>query len=210
LSAPENIDVKTKIVQEATRLFARRGFGGTSVQAVADAVGIRKPSLLYHFPSKDVLRETVLERVLVHWKNEIPLMLNAASTGADQFESTLLAVVRFFREDPNRARLIVRELFNRPRVMQELFAKHLQPWTSLVTDYIRRGQERGNVRADLDPESWLVGVVTMSIGAIAGGEVTSSILGKHVSIDSQLRELVRMARVSLFTPSYNEPSDEEV
>jgi AcrR family transcriptional regulator len=61
------------IVDRAAALFARRGFEQTSVQAVADAVGLSKAGLLHHFPSKDALREAVLtqaqtlgQRVLEH------------------------------------------------------------------------------------------------------------------------------------------------
>ena len=50
------------IVDRAAALFARRGFEQTSVQAVADAVGLSKAGLLHHFPSKDALREAVLAR----------------------------------------------------------------------------------------------------------------------------------------------------
>jgi AcrR family transcriptional regulator len=48
------------IVDRAAALFARYGFEQTSVQAVADAVGLSKAGLLHHFPSKDALREAVL------------------------------------------------------------------------------------------------------------------------------------------------------
>jgi AcrR family transcriptional regulator len=48
------------ILDRAAALFARRGFEQTSVQAVADAVGLSKAGLLHHFPSKDALREAVL------------------------------------------------------------------------------------------------------------------------------------------------------
>jgi AcrR family transcriptional regulator len=41
-------------------LFARRGFAKTSVQDVADAVGLSKAGLLHHFPSKDALHAAVL------------------------------------------------------------------------------------------------------------------------------------------------------
>ena len=48
------------IVDRAAALFARHGFEQTSVQAVADAVGLSKAGLLHHFPSKDSLHEAVL------------------------------------------------------------------------------------------------------------------------------------------------------
>jgi AcrR family transcriptional regulator len=48
------------ILDRAAALFARRGFAKTSVQDVADAVGLSKAGLLHHFPSKDALHEAVL------------------------------------------------------------------------------------------------------------------------------------------------------
>ncbi len=47
------------ILDRAAGLFARHGFTQTSVQAVADAVGLSKAGLLHYFPSKDALREAV-------------------------------------------------------------------------------------------------------------------------------------------------------
>ena len=49
-----------QILDRAAALFARRGFAQTSVQEVADAVGLSKAGLLHHFPSKDALHAAVL------------------------------------------------------------------------------------------------------------------------------------------------------
>src|SRR4051812_13307385 len=47
------------ILDRAAALFARRGFTKTSLQDVADAVGLSKPGLLHHFPSKEALHDAV-------------------------------------------------------------------------------------------------------------------------------------------------------
>lgn len=49
-----------QIVDRAAALFARHGFAQTSVQSVADAVGLSKAGLLHHFPSKQALWDAVL------------------------------------------------------------------------------------------------------------------------------------------------------
>jgi len=53
------------ILDRAAALFARRGFAKTSVQDVADAVGLSKAGLLHHYPSKDALHRAVLEQSAV-------------------------------------------------------------------------------------------------------------------------------------------------
>lgn len=51
---------REKILVEASRLFAVRGYFGTSTRDIADAVGIRQPSLFFHFQTKQVIVEELL------------------------------------------------------------------------------------------------------------------------------------------------------
>ena len=197
IQAPQ-IDMRDRIMNAATLLFADRGFEGTSIQSVADAVGIRKPSLLYHFPSKDALRAAVLDDLLAHWKRELPSVLASATTGKDRFEGAIKAIVDFFVAQPVRARLIAREMMDQPDVARRAIGEHIAPWTGLVTDYIRLGQESGRLRQDVDPEAYVTQVVTLAIGTVALGGVTQSLIGSGATMPQQLEEMVRIARVSLF------------
>src|SRR5580692_8829142 len=107
-------DVRTRIVDEATRLLAARGFDGTAVQDVADAVGVTKQAVLHHFNSKDQIREAVLGAILAHWKETLPRLLLAATASDDRFEAVFGELLRFFATDPNRARVVLREALDRP------------------------------------------------------------------------------------------------
>jgi AcrR family transcriptional regulator len=51
------------ILDEAAALFARQGFAKTSVQDIANAVGLSKAGLLHHFPTKDAIHDAVLALV---------------------------------------------------------------------------------------------------------------------------------------------------
>ena len=199
-------DVRERLLQEATRLFAQNGFEGTSIQAIADAVGIRKPSLLYHFSSKDELRTAVTQQLLGHWQAELPRLLSAATDEQDRFSSTITAVVEFFREDANRATLVLREVLDRPAEIRELIEGHLRPWTKLVADYIRLGQRLGVVRPGVDPEAYIIQVIMMVLGTVATGGVAQAIFplerpesaaGPN-ALDAKIAELVRIARDALF------------
>jgi AcrR family transcriptional regulator len=60
VTRPFRQQIDAGILDKAAALFARRGFAKTSVQDVADTVGLSKAGLLHHWPSKDALHDAVL------------------------------------------------------------------------------------------------------------------------------------------------------
>jgi TetR/AcrR family transcriptional regulator, cholesterol catabolism regulator len=53
---------ENEIIDAAARMFAERGYHGTSTQAIADVLGMRQASLYYYFPSKEAALELVCLR----------------------------------------------------------------------------------------------------------------------------------------------------
>lgn len=57
--------LSSEVLDRAVGLFAQRGFAGTSLKDVADAVGLSRPAIYYYFASKDALLEELLTGVTV-------------------------------------------------------------------------------------------------------------------------------------------------
>jgi len=188
-------DARERILHAATHLFGARGYDATSIQAIADAVGIRKQSLLYHYPSKEALHAHVVQQCLLHWRDELPKLLNARSS-YDRFSSLLDALITFFRTDPDRARLALREMLDRPEPLRAQMETLLSPLLRLLTDYIRMGQASGLIKPDLHPESYVIQVVMMVISTVAFGGVASALVGEQD--EPHASELIRIAREALF------------
>jgi TetR/AcrR family transcriptional regulator len=192
------LDVRAKILSEATRLFARKGVDGTSLQEISDAVGVKKPSLLYHFPSKDALHAGVLESVISHLSEALPKLLKAAAR-EDRFDAILDETIHFFAADPDRARLLLREALDRPTDMRKLLEAGALSWMGLLADSIRKAQAEGLMRADADPEVWLLQVIHLVVGTFTSGPILQTLVGKHSkTVDQRLiHELKRVARASI-------------
>lgn len=58
---PQAGSTQHRILSEASKLFATRGFLGTSTRDIAEAVGIRQPSLFHHFSSKHSILIALLD-----------------------------------------------------------------------------------------------------------------------------------------------------
>jgi len=197
------MDVRAQLLEAATKLFAAKGFDGTSLKDIADVVGIRKPSLLYHFPSKNDLRLAVLDGLLEHWNDVLPKLLMAAAGGEDRFETIVRETVGFFNEDPDRARLLMREILDRPEDMRARLEAHVAPWVTVVADYIRKGQRSGELLGDVDPEAYILQVINLIVSGVASASCLDGGLLPPESPEGDpatrhARELMRIARVSLF------------
>jgi AcrR family transcriptional regulator len=190
----------------ATRLFAEQGFGATSLQAISDEVGVTKQTLLYHFPSKQALRRAVLDGVFEHWRERLPRILEVVTSGHGRFEALSEELLRFFESEPERARLLMRELLDNPEEMRRLLLENLRPWVLLIAEYVREGQRLGMIHRDLDPEVYVLHVITLVVANVASGGVLAVVLGGESDSRSRERaELTRFTRSALFTEAERSP-----
>jgi AcrR family transcriptional regulator len=197
------VDNATQIRAAACKLFAMHGYEGVSLQAIADSVGVAKQTLLYHFPSKEALRRAVLEHVLEHWRRTLPAMLQAVTSGRRRFSALTEELVRFFSSDPDRARLLSRELLDNPTDTRRLLVESLRPWIMLVAEYIREGQQIGLIHENVDPESYVLHVVILVIANVSSMSTLAMALPSeaHNPRDAEQRhlaELIRLTRTALF------------
>lgn len=195
-----SIDIRARILEEATRLFATHGFDGTSIQAISDAVGIRKPSVLYHFSSKELLHRAVLDEVLSRWNDVLPELL-LASAHEHRFERVMDAVTSFFMEDPDRARLLLREILDRPEAMRLRLSRFVRPWIDIVAEQLDRAKRSAKVRASIDPEAYAMNVISMVVSGIAIVESLALVFRDDPESpprDRFVAEMIRVARSSLY------------
>lgn len=98
--------VPDTVARVAARLFAERGYEATSVREIVEAARVTKPTLYYHFGSKEGLAQALLvlpQAVLVE---EMRTILAREADPVVALEALLERLFEFCREDPDRARLM--------------------------------------------------------------------------------------------------------
>lgn len=97
---PTGVPAKQAILEAAADLFARQGFDGTSTRQIADAVGIRQPSLFYHFKKKEDILHSLIRESALPWKKYLPALDRVNAPAAVKLYKLMCFDFRFLLSEP--------------------------------------------------------------------------------------------------------------
>ena len=134
------------ILDEAVVCFAERGYDGTSLNDIAAGVGIRRPSLLHHFASKELLYGNVFERILSDWLERVSEAVEMDGTGWDKVELVLRAGFALFEDHPDYVRMMRREALDGGVRLGIDLASVLKPLFEAAAEYLDEMMAAGKLR----------------------------------------------------------------
>jgi TetR/AcrR family transcriptional regulator, fatty acid metabolism regulator protein len=140
---------RDKIRDAAVRVFARKGFHSARVGDIAAEAGVAHGLLYHYFESKDALLESVFRDT---WAAMLELIREAEESGepaAEQLRRVAAVVLRTWRRDPDLVRVLVREVTRTPQIQAQ--AEEVGHAFQAIERIVRDGQERGELRRDVDP-----------------------------------------------------------
>ena len=141
-----------RIESAARRLFASRGYAGTSMAEIATAAGVSKATVFHHYRSKRALYEALLGDAFAGFREQLIPLLDTERNLQDSLREFTAAHLDRLTRMQGTMRLIAREMLSGTAASSDLFAgSGMSHNFSLLVEEIRRGQQRGTVRADVDP-----------------------------------------------------------
>jgi len=140
---------RTELTRLAARLFAERGYHGTSIGDIATAAGVQKGSLYAHIDSKqDLLFEAMTEgaRAFHEALDSVP----DDRPPAERIRLALRAHLRVVAEQLDVATVFVREWRYLEGERAEAFIAERRRYEERFRSLFREGREAGALRTDLD------------------------------------------------------------
>jgi TetR/AcrR family transcriptional regulator len=167
---------REEILDEATRLFAERGYEGTSMADLAERVGLRKASLFHHFASKEVLYAAVLARLIEDVGAAIAKGATLEGSYAERLDALGDAVTVVLGEQPFAARLLIREVMDWGPVVRDHLADKIMVVLAASEAFIRAGQADGAF-VDTDPRQLIVTLMGVHFMPFAIGGIIERFVG---------------------------------
>ena len=145
-SAPRKQHSRQAIFDAAKRLFAEKGFAGTSIREITSEAGCNLAAVNYYFRGKDKLYLEVLTQTLVEFREELISSIAAEAERPDR-HTTLESLLRAFAQaflmpfvtgQQQLLKLLIHEMTNRRLPQGMLFKEVIEPVEATLIKVLKR------------------------------------------------------------------------
>ena len=192
MGRPRKQDISTptkeRILAAAQNHFAKAGFDAARLQDIASDAGITRPSLLYHFSTKEDLYRLVVERTF----EQLLGLLSEVTIGDDDFSSVIenlvTTYVTFLENNPYVAGVVIREFTSKAGPGQEILLKQIAPALDWVESLFQQSETSG-LRPGLPIRAAIMQIVSDGMLRALYPPVSSQLWGKE-SKSSELAKIL--------------------
>ena len=141
------------ILEAAEKVFAEAGFGGATMQLIADLAGLPKANLHYYFPTKEALYRQVVQNIFQVWLQAADIFDDAPGP-VEGIGAYIDAKMEISRRHPAGSKVWASEVMHRAPVIQDYLETTLVEWTEGRMNVIRRWIDEGQMD-EIDPRHLL-------------------------------------------------------
>ena len=147
------LESERMIMMAAEKVFAEAGFGGATMQLIADVAGLPKANLHYYFPTKEALYRRVVQDIFQVWLKAADIF-DQASGPVEGIGAYIDAKMEISRRHPAGSKVWASEVMHGAPVIQDYLETTLEQWTNSRISVIQSWIDRG-LMAPIDPRHLL-------------------------------------------------------
>lgn len=141
------------ILEAAEKVFAEAGFGGATMQLIADMAGLPKANLHYYFATKEDLYRRVVQQIFEIWLDAAASFDNAPGP-VEGIGAYIDAKMDISRTHPHGSKVWASEVMHGAPVIQDYLETTLRDWTNGRIAVIQRWIDEGKMKP-VDPRHLL-------------------------------------------------------
>ena len=141
-------ETKERIFQAALELFRQRGVAATTVEEICDRADVAKGTFFNYFPRKEAVFAFLTEQWQAEAAERASAILAEPGPARDRLIDLFVEFARFYEEERELAGHMVQEWGRQRRTPDDEIGRR---WNALGEEVVRRLQETGEIRADIDP-----------------------------------------------------------
>jgi TetR/AcrR family transcriptional regulator len=204
-------DTRDRVLSVALSLFAENGYRGTSLRDIARRIGIKAPSLLHHFPSKEQLYVAVLDHIFEGMEESAQRVLSGRGGYHEGCRAAIIGAIDYIAASPDSMRIIWHEMTEESGVGRQLLKRRVPPLFAMGVNFIFRGQRAGEFRQGVDPFHFLLSLNSITIGFFTTAAMVRRLWNNNLLepavIERRKREVIDMVERTLFVRKVSEGND---
>ncbi len=181
-SARSRSDKREQILDAAIKVFARNGYHGSRISDIASEAGIAYGLVYHYFKNKEEILGSIFEQRWGFFLDALEGIAAEDTSAEDKLLSVAALMLNAYRVRPDWVKVLVIEIQRSSRFAEPGQLRAVGQLFGTVAGIVKEGQERGELRSDLDPDI----ACYVFVGALEIA-ITSLVL-KLVEIDEQAPE----------------------
>lgn len=176
-----------RILVAAERTFGVLGFERATLADIAKDAGIRRPSLLYYFKTKNELYENVVHRVFDELRTSLKETMISGPFPM-QIESLAMSFVNFAEHNQSFAPIVLREIIDGRGPARDILLDEMVPLLAIVENWIEN-QGRDDLPTDISIRSAVLQFCSNVLLRNASGPLRGPLWGKEENSIALVRQL---------------------
>ncbi|MCY7349255.1 MAG: TetR/AcrR family transcriptional regulator [Cytophagaceae bacterium] len=191
MARPREFD-EQEVLQKATEVFWKKGFHGSSMQDLVEAMDINRASLYDTFGNKQHLYLSCLKSYHDINQHELAGVVEGSGSARDRLRGLFILCIERFVDDPDRKGCFIAnatlERVPGDPATQQLVCKTVQETEQLFRVIVEAGQQTGEINPALSPKELAQFWTTM----LAGLRVVVKINPDRAALEDLMRVAMRV------------------
>ncbi len=149
--SPSRRDKRAAILEAAIRVFARNGYHGSRIADIASEAGIAYGLVYHYFKNKEEILSSIFDERWGAFLDTLEHIAGQPATAREKLDQVATVILGGHHVRPEWVKVLVLEIQRSSRIAEPDQMRAVSRFFQIVARMLREGQERGELRGDIDP-----------------------------------------------------------